>query len=73
MYEAIKICKPGTKFYEIGDVIQYFLLKFLLNTKNREYSNKKGYYACDTFGGHGIGEDMHMPPIIFHNRIMTGI
>ena len=33
----------------------------------REFADKRGYYVCETYGGHGIGEDMHMPPIVIHN------
>ncbi|CAD8142872.1 unnamed protein product [Paramecium pentaurelia] len=53
LYEAIKICKPGQKFNQIGKVIQ-------------EIANNDGYYVSEVFTGHGIGELMHMPPTIFH-------
>lgn len=33
---------------------------------DREFANKKGYHVCAEYGGHGIGTDMHMPPLILH-------
>ncbi len=64
MYESIKICKPGTKFYEIGDIIQYISLG---STLRREIANKSGHHVCEVYAGHGIGEDMHMPPLVLHH------
>ncbi len=29
-------------------------------------AGKKGYYVSDLFTGHGIGNKLHMPPMIHH-------
>ncbi|CAD8155048.1 unnamed protein product [Paramecium octaurelia] len=54
LYEAIKICKPGEKFSKIGDIVE-------------EVAADEGFTVCELFTGHGIGELMHMPPMIIHN------
>jgi methionyl aminopeptidase len=54
VWQAIKICKPGTPVNMIGKVIE-------------EYVNSHGYAVCKEFIGHGIGTGMHMPPPVIHN------
>lgn len=52
--EAIKICKPGAKFSEIGQIVS-------------EIAEKHGYSVCDAFCGHGIGREFHCSPLIHHS------
>ena len=54
MYGAIKICRPGTTFSEIGRVIT-------------EIAGAKGFFVDPNFTGHGIGNFMHMLPQVLHN------
>mgnify|MGYP002344952573 FL=1 len=51
VYEAIKVCKPGQKFNEIGRAIE-------------TYASSNGMYVCEMFNGHGVGEQLHLPPCI---------
>lgn len=53
MYKAIEICKPGVSYNKIGEVID-------------EYAKKHGYVVCPHFTGHGIGQDLHCGPFVFH-------
>eukprot|EP00828_Plagiopyla_frontata_P025232 TRINITY_DN3225_c0_g1_i4.p1 TRINITY_DN3225_c0_g1~~TRINITY_DN3225_c0_g1_i4.p1 ORF type:complete len:159 (-),score=29.53 TRINITY_DN3225_c0_g1_i4:23-499(-) len=55
LYQAIKICKPGVPFALIGDLIE-------------QLANEKGYQVCEYFTGHGIGNYLHMSPIVEHTR-----
>lgn len=32
----------------------------------REIAESYGYTVCDLFSGHGIGEILHMPPMVQH-------
>ncbi|XP_066143073.1 methionine aminopeptidase 1D, mitochondrial isoform X1 [Euwallacea fornicatus] len=51
--EAIKICKPGVNFRDIGKLIE-------------EKAAKLSYQVIPAFLGHGIGSYFHGPPDIFH-------
>jgi len=31
-------------------------------------ASKKGYYVSEYFTGHGIGQKLHMPPMVYHRR-----
>ncbi|CAG9766341.1 unnamed protein product [Ceutorhynchus assimilis] len=53
--EAIKICKPGTYFRDIG----YFIEKKAAEMR---------YNIVPAFVGHGIGHYFHGPPDIYHIR-----
>ena len=53
MFVAIDLCKPGTKFNQLGDIIE-------------EYARGHGYKVNEEFGGHGIGKDLHMAPLVHH-------
>lgn len=53
LMEAIKICKPGQKFNEIGRVIS-------------SHAQNVNLKVCPAFLGHGIGEFFHGPPEVFH-------
>lgn len=49
--KAIAICKPGIKTGDIGATIQ-------------EYVEKSGFHILKDLGGHSIGKELHMSPII---------
>ncbi|TMS38144.1 hypothetical protein L596_004933 [Steinernema carpocapsae] len=51
--EAIKIVKPGTKFREIGDVIQ-------------KHAHANGFSVVRTYCGHGIHRLFHTAPNVPH-------
>ena len=51
--EAIKICKPGTPYREIGNVCQ-------------KVANEYKFSVVRTFCGHGIGKTFHCPPNVSH-------
>lgn len=53
LQEAIKIVRPGTKFREIGNVIQ-------------KHANANGFSVVRTFCGHGIHRLFHTTPSIPH-------
>ena len=53
MYKAIEICKPGTQFKEIGEVIEW-------------YARGHGFTVNQEFGGHGIAHELHLPPYVQH-------
>jgi methionyl aminopeptidase len=53
MFKAISICKPGEKISNIGKVIQ-------------EHVESKGFTVCKEFCGHGVGNYMHMQPMVSH-------
>ena len=55
MYKAIEICKPGTRFDEIGATIE-------------DYAHENGYAVNHEFGGHGVGHQLHMAPLVHHYR-----
>ena len=55
LMNSIAICKPGTKIYEIGDMIE--------DTAEK--------YRCSTvyqFVGHGVGLQFHEEPQVYHHR-----
>lgn len=54
LYECIKICKPGVKYSDIGEICQ-------------KIADKNGYEMCILFTAHGIGEILHLPPPILHS------
>ncbi|GAA6037043.1 hypothetical protein JCM8097_005522 [Rhodosporidiobolus ruineniae] len=53
--EAIRICKPGVEFREVGAVIE-------------AVSDKWGFKTNKTFVGHGVNQLFHPPPDIPHYR-----
>ena len=55
MYKAIHICKPGTRFTEIGETIE-------------DYAHDHGYFVNREFGGHGIAHELHLAPLVHHYR-----
>jgi methionyl aminopeptidase len=55
MFKAISICKPGEKIATIGKVIE-------------EYVESKGFTVCKEFCGHGVGNYMHMLPLVSHHN-----
>ena len=55
MFVAIDLCKPGTRFSTLGEVIE-------------DYAHGHGYKVNEEFGGHGIGRDLHMAPLVHHLR-----
>lgn len=55
MYAAIDICKPGTRFNEIGATIE-------------DYAHDHGYAVNHEFGGHGIAHELHLAPLVHHYR-----
>ena len=54
MYAAINLCKPGTKFSQIGEIIT-------------EYAKHHGFFVNEEFCGHGIANHMHLAPFINHH------
>ena len=59
MFEGIAVCKPGAKFFEIGEAIE-------------DYAEKFGYCVNPFFRGHGIGECLHMAPPVNHDKMNLG-
>jgi len=51
--EAIVICKPGTMYREVGDVISKVV-------------HAQGFSVVRTYCGHGVGELFHAPPNVPH-------
>ncbi|GAB5371272.1 hypothetical protein AAMO2058_001565000 [Amorphochlora amoebiformis] len=60
--EAIKHCKPGAKYSEIGGIIERHVRKY-------------GYRSSKDFVAHGIGKRFHTRPFIMHveNRENNGV
>lgn len=54
MFAAINECKPGMRYSDIARIIT-------------DYAHGHGYFVNKEFGGHGIGPDLHMPPLVHHN------
>lgn len=50
---GIQLCKPHTKFGEIGEAIY-------------EHAQRSGFEVVGQFTGHGIGSYFHGPPDIYH-------
>ena len=59
---AIKFCKPGEKYSDIGGIIEDIILP-------------KGYTSVKDFCGHGIGRLFHTTPNVLHykNNQRSGI
>lgn len=55
MFIAIDQCKPGQKFSKIGELIE-------------DYAHGHGYKVNEEFGGHGIGQELHMAPLVHHQK-----
>jgi methionyl aminopeptidase len=55
LQKAIEICKPGTKFCEIGNVIN-------------DYIDKEKLSVVKDYMGHGIGKLFHTTPNVYHYR-----
>ena len=55
LMKAIEICKPGTKFSEIGEVIN-------------DYVDQDHYSVVRDYTGHGIGKLFHIAPDVLHYR-----
>ncbi|XP_060594767.1 methionine aminopeptidase 1D, mitochondrial-like isoform X2 [Ruditapes philippinarum] len=53
LMEGIKVCKPGTRFCDIGNAVS-------------EYAYSEGFVVVPEITGHGIGSYFHGPPTIFH-------
>lgn len=49
LYNAIKACKPGVPYNEIGRIVSKTV-------------SENGFVLIDKFGGHGIGKEVHMKP-----------
>lgn len=62
LMEAIKICRPGQNFNEIGKAIS-------------KYAKEVDLRIIPAFIGHGIGEFFHGPPEIYHfeNNFELGV
>ena len=58
LYNAISICKPGVGFNQIGLLIEKF-------------AQKHGIHVVEEFSGHGVGELLHMPPLVLHKCTLT--
>jgi len=54
-FAAISVCKPGTKFNQLAKTVQ-------------EYARDHGFHVCPRFGGHGIGDHLHMAPFIHYTQ-----
>jgi len=52
---AIDICKPGTPYSAIGQLIE-------------NKANDQGFSVCAFFAGHGIAREFHQSPLINHVR-----
>ncbi len=50
-YEALKVCYPGRRLFEISQALQ-------------RTADKYGYTLLKEYGGHGIGRSMHEDPFI---------
>lgn len=55
MYLAIENCRPGQSFKMIGEIIE-------------NYANEHGYHVNQEFGGHGVGKELHLPPLVHHYK-----
>lgn len=55
LHKAIEICKPGTMYKEIGEVIGEFI-------------EKEGFSVTRTYCGHGVGKLFHCNPNVPHYR-----
>ena len=55
MFHAISRCRPGANFKMIGETIQ-------------DYAHSKGYTVNREFGGHGVGHELHLAPLVHHYK-----
>ena len=55
MFMAIAACKPGVPYSTIGEIIE-------------DYAHGHGYTVNEEFGGHGIGQELHMSPLVHHDK-----
>jgi methionyl aminopeptidase len=46
--------------------LEIFVSKHYYQYFRREIAEKNGYYVCELFTGHGVGELLHMPPMVHH-------
>ena len=53
VWKAVSACTAGTKIRKIGEIIE-------------EYVSGFGFTTCKEFLGHGIGDNLHMPPPIMN-------
>lgn len=53
--EAMRCCKPGSHFRDIGKAIS-------------SIAERNGYTVSPDFCGHGIGRHFHQPPLVLHHR-----
>ncbi|KAI8141370.1 methionine aminopeptidase, merops subfamily M24 [Fennellomyces sp. T-0311] len=53
--KALAICGPGVALSEIGSVIS-------------DHAEAAGYSVSEELSGHGIGEEFHCLPLIYHHR-----
>ena len=69
MEEAIKICKPGVDYSEIGRVIEEIATRDGFDVYFRVYHFTS---SVRDYCGHGIGRYMHMLPYILHFKNKWG-
>ena len=69
MEEAIKICKPGVDYSEIGRVIEEIATRGGFDVYFRVYHFTS---SVRDYCGHGIGRYMHMLPYILHFKNKWG-
>ena len=49
--------------FNLGNFKKLISLQFC-----RAIAKKNGFFICDLFTGHGIGELVHLPPAVFHEK-----
>jgi methionyl aminopeptidase len=59
---AVRMCKPGVKYSEIGGVIE-------------DIASAKGLTSVREFCGHGVGRVFHTTPSVLHykNKVRAGV
>ena len=55
LYEAIRVCKIGTKLSQIGEIIEQIAKDYEMD-------------VIPEFCGHGVGQDLHEAPSILHYK-----
>ena len=55
LQKAIAICKPGTHYHEIGDVID-------------DYIKSQNLSVVKSYTGHGVGKLFHTIPTVYHYK-----
>lgn len=53
MMKAIAVCKPGTRYRDLGDIIT-------------QHAHRNGFSVVKTYCGHGIGDLFHCAPNVPH-------